>query len=441
MRAAGARRPTGRGFPAIGRPRPWLTARAGVSFAVVAAWIAAPPPSAGQEEVRRGLTAAGALARAYDAILDARFDAVPGLLGDACGPAWRTPTMPAKAEARTHGERFGETAPPEACQLLDAVSVWWRIQLDPYDRSRDVAFQSKVEAAIAATTAWTTREPYRAEAWLYRGGAYGARVQWRALRGERLAAARDGARIKEALERALALDPAMTDAYFGLGLYHYYADVVPSALKVMRWLLLLPGGDRVKGLQQMVVARQSGQLFRSEADYQLHVVYVWYEKDYGRAIELLQDLQARHPHNPHFAQTVAEIQDFYIDDTNASLAAWEALLEAADRGQVAEAAMARASAKLGIAAQLDQLSRSEAAIVQLQTLLVERPQAPAGLIARAHYQLGLALEHAGRRSEAGAAYRDAIAAADEAGPSWIAPMARAALRAIERQRASANLPR
>ena len=43
----------------------------------------------------------------------------------------------------------------------------------------------------------------RAEAWFYLGAAYGARVQWRVLREQRLAAARDGKRIKESLERAL----------------------------------------------------------------------------------------------------------------------------------------------------------------------------------------------------------------------------------------------
>ncbi len=67
------------------------------------------------------------------------------------------------------------------------------------------------------------------------------------LRGERLAAARDGKRIKDALERALALDPGLQDAYFGLGLYHYYADVAPADPKMLRWLLLLPGGDRARG--------------------------------------------------------------------------------------------------------------------------------------------------------------------------------------------------
>ena len=117
-----------------------------------------------------------------------------------------------------------------------------------------------------------------AEAWFYLGGAYGARVQWRVLRGEKLAAARDGKQIKQAMERAIALEPGLDDAYFGLGMYKYYADVAPAAARFLRFLLLLPGGDRKEGLREMLRARSRGRLIQGEADYQLHVIYLWYER-------------------------------------------------------------------------------------------------------------------------------------------------------------------
>ena len=44
----------------------------------------------------------------------------------------------------------------------------------------------------------------------------------------------------------------------------------------------------------MLRARERGQLLRSEADYQLHVLYLWYEKQPERALELL-DGPARAP--------------------------------------------------------------------------------------------------------------------------------------------------
>jgi len=390
-------------------PRTFAPSHLRTLILLLAGAVAAVTTSGAQAPPVRGLTGVPALARAYEAILDARFETVPALLDHACGPA-----------------------PPEACQLLEATSAWWRIQLDPFNRTRDAVFQLKVEAAIAAATAWTEREPMRAEAWFYLGAAHGSRVQWWALRGERLAAAREGKRIKNALDRALALDPGLNDAYFGLGLYHYYADVAPGILKMLRWLLLLPGGDRALGLEEMHRARRGSELVRSEVEYQLYVMYVWYEKQPERALEMLENLRAAHPHNPHFAQAIAEIQDYYVDDTVASLRTWNALLDAAQRGEVAEPGLAEATARLGIASQLDQLSEGEAGLEHLRAVIDERPAAPFGIVARAQLQLGQTYEHLGRRAEAAAAYRAAIAAADRDDPLVIVPRARAALRLLQR---------
>jgi hypothetical protein len=198
---------------------------------------------------------------------------------------------------------------------------------------------------------------------------------------------------------------------------------------MLRWLLLLPGGDRPRGLDEMGRARAGGLLVRDEADYQLHIIYVWYEKQYRRALEYLAGLTERHPRNPHFRQAAAEILDFYIDDTAASLQAWQSLLDAARRREVEAPEMAEVSARLGVASQLDQLSQSEAALDGLRAIIASRPAAPFGAVARAQLQLGDALEHLGRRTESSAAYRAAIAAAGSDDPLRIASRARDALRA------------
>ena len=131
------------------------------------------------------------LAHCYDAILDARFADAEAEIAKACGPA-----------------------PPETCALMRATSLWWQIQLNPYDRSKDAAFRSQIDGVIASIERWTARQPNRADAWFFLGAAYGLRVQFLVLRTERLAAARDGKRIKDALERSIALDQTLQDAYF-----------------------------------------------------------------------------------------------------------------------------------------------------------------------------------------------------------------------------------
>ena len=373
-----------------------------VVLALLLASVLAATTAAAQQQ---GLTAAPQIARLYGAIFDARFDEVPAIAAQTCPPA-----------------------PREVCQLLDVVSRWWQIQLDPNNTSADAEFEARADAAVDAVIAWTEREPTRAEAWFYLGGAYGARAQWRVLRGQRLAAARDGKRIKDALDQALRLDPSLQDAWFGIGLYHYYADVAPTAAKILRFLLLLPGGDRVEGLQEMLRARNDGQILRDEADYQLQVIYLWYEKDPQHALDLLHDLRDRHPRNPIFRQSIADVEDVYMHDLTASLRSWQELLDAARAGEVAAAAIAETRARLGVALQLDRLYESDAALEPLRAVIAARPAAPFEAVAQAQLQLGQALDRLGSRGDAEAAYRAAIAAAPEADPLKVVDQARQGLR-------------
>lgn len=301
-------------------------------------------------EPQQGITAAPLVARAYDAILDADFDRLRSDLPATCGPP--------------SPKGFGATspAPRVACLGLEALSLWWQIQLDPESLALDPAFKAKVEEAIADAERMTEAEPNRAEGWFYLGAAYGARAQWRVHRVERLAAARDGKRIKEALERALALDPAMHDAEFGIGMYRYYADVAPAMLKFLRWLMQLPGGNRVEGLQQLERAATQGQLVRGEAQFQIHVIYLWYENQWREALGIVRSLQERYPHNPLFYRIEAEILDVYFHDPEASLRASERLLALARAESVNRPALAETVARLNMARQLRALKRTGAAI-------------------------------------------------------------------------------
>jgi hypothetical protein len=331
-----------------------VTRAVGAAAVVLAALAAQTSPA------RTGLTAAAAVGRAYDALLDADV-AYPARERDAiCGDA-----------------------PIEACLVLDAAALWWTIALEPESRARDAAFATAVDAAIAAADAWSEREPQRAEAWFYRGAARGARAQWRVLRQERLAAARDGARAKDALEQALTLDPALHDARFGLGLYRYYAAVAPAAFRWLRWLLLLPGGDRRTGLADMLEARDRGQIVGGEADYQLHQIYLWYENRPRDALAIVRGLAHRYPRSPLFPHLEAEILDVYFHDAAASLAASTALLARAEAGAVREPVLASVRSRLNMAAQLDRLDRSADALALLGAIVAERPTRPEGAATRA----------------------------------------------------------
>jgi len=362
-----------------------MRTRAGAASLLLAALVIEPggePPAQAAPQLR----GVDGLVRAYDSILEARFDQVDAELRKACPPA-----------------------PVEACDLMAATALWWRIQMDPRSRALDEEFSDAVDRAIASTEAWTERVPDNPEAWFYLGGAYAARVQWRVLRDEKIAAARDGKQISQALERALELDPGLEDAHFGLGMYRYYADIVPAAAKFIRFFLLLPGGDRKLGLEQMLRARARGRLLQGEADYQLHIIYLWYEQQTPRAMNILESLRQHYPGNPLFLAEMARIQDEYEHDTTASLDSWRSLLAAAREQRSNAPVLAETQARLAIARHLDVLHQTDQAIEQLEAVIALRPQAPYGSLPLAYLRLGEAHDRLGDRAAALKAYRSASA--------------------------------
>jgi tetratricopeptide (TPR) repeat protein len=321
---------------------------------------------------------------AYELILDARFDEAERQLNSACPPA-----------------------PQPACEVLGAVNDYWRLLLNPEDTSRDAALLKRINAAIASAEGWVANEPESAEAWFYLGGAYGTRVLLRGLRDQYLSAARDGKRIHDALQVAIKMDPSLGDAYFGLGLYHYYAAIAPRAARILSMLLFLPGGDRAGGLREMEQTRSKGMLLRGEADYQLHLIYLWYERQQTTALRLIESLHARYPHNPIFYLRLADVQGNYIRNHHAALQTYRSMLDASRAGRLASPAASEVLARLGMAQEMDALCDGAGAIEQLNTIIAQQPGAPYGVLARAYYQLGVVHDRSGRRSDAIAAYQRA----------------------------------
>jgi len=380
--------------------------RAVLVLALAAAAVVVAHAAPGTAPIR-GLTEAARLARAFDLVYDADFAGADAALSQTCPPA-----------------------PAQACGVIGVAARWWRLFFDVDNRSGDAAFVSAVNRTIDQGEAWVTREPARAEAWFYLGAAYGARVQFHAQRSEFMAAARDGKRIKTSLEQAIALDPDLHDAYFGVGLYQYYADIAPAALKLLRWLLLLPGGDKTEGMAQMLRTRDRGLLVRAEAAYQLHLIDLWYEKKPDHALQLLGELHARYPHNPLFVLNTAQVYEIYKSDRGAALRTYRSLVEGARAGAFREPQMAEAWGHLGAAPILRAQGQPDRALDEAQWVVDHAPAAPYGAVALAQLEAGRAHAAAGRRDRAATAFRAAIAAAPGDDPRHVKRDAQRALDAL-----------
>lgn len=368
-------------------PRSLATALVGGFVAATAGM--GPPPLSGLSTLKA----------AYDAVLDARFD-----------------------EAAALTSRCAE-APREACDVVDLARRQWQILLDPDDRRHDADTLAAVDRALTGTRNWTAREPARAEAWFYHGAALGIRVQLRVLRGQTLAAARDGRAIKAALERSLNLDPQFADAEFALGLYEYYAGAAPMALRMLGRLFLLPGGNRAVGLQRIERAARRGTLVASEADYQRHFLYLWYERRFDDALDVLERLSTQFPNNPVFMLQWADGLDEYRRRTEDSRDAYARVLQQLDVAPGRLPSSLRTRAVLGLASRLDALAETDLAV---QWLVREASSTLADVWqARVYLALGRASRRLGEVERADAAFRQVTTLPD--GP-MVAPLRREAVR-------------
>ena len=79
------------------------------------------------------------------------------------------------------------------------------------------------------------------------------------------------------LKKVVAVDPNYYDAYFGLGLYHYYADVIPQFVKMVTAILGIEG-DRERGLKELRLAAENGKYSKAQAMLILGNIYLYTEK-------------------------------------------------------------------------------------------------------------------------------------------------------------------
>jgi len=197
--------------------------------------------------------------------------------------------------------------------LFEADANWWKIYLTeanlidpdvfealseaitPYDAD----FKRSDELAIRKGEACIQAHQDEARSYFYEGLAYGLRARLEALRDHALATARAGKKLRNLSLAALKLDPNLNDAWFGVGLYNYFEDTLPTYVKMLRFLILLPGGDRLVGLRQMQQAMDKGQLVTAEARFNLAKDYSRpIDRQYAKSLELIRPMQQQYPHNP-----------------------------------------------------------------------------------------------------------------------------------------------
>lgn len=295
--------------------------------------------------------------------------------------------------------------PDLLCAYTELLVHAFGLEQQPESAELDRQQQRRAEALVALAGERLSGPGQDPRARFVRGAAYGLESRLHLLRWQRRAAAQTAVRMRQDLLLVGESDPLWNEARFGLGLYDYYADVLPRVLKLLRFLTGLPGGDRVRGLQALEQARERAQLHRTEARAQLFDIYVYYEGRDDDALGEMLELRRLYPGAPLWGLKLAEHQRERLGLWDESAQTARAILQSSEGGQPNYAPVVGGMARVLLGEALLQELRPAEAAAALEPAL--RLSLPANWEARARYALGRSLEQRGERQRAEALYRAA----------------------------------
>jgi tetratricopeptide (TPR) repeat protein len=196
--------------------------------------------------------------------------------------------------------------------LLEAEARWWQIycqnssikygMIDAWKRGKkpeDEAYFALADRVIALSQAQLAISN-SAKMHFYLGSGYALRARLFALEGEGRAVAHAGVAARTEFLHALEIDPNYADATAGLGLYNYYVDSLSSAVKVLRFFMGIPGGDRNEGIRQMQAGIDRGELSPNPMRFYLAKNLRNFDRQYEQAVAVAEPLTVRYPQNPVF---------------------------------------------------------------------------------------------------------------------------------------------
>jgi tetratricopeptide (TPR) repeat protein len=196
--------------------------------------------------------------------------------------------------------------------LLEGEAIWWKIwcvsaefkygMTYPRHRAKLAADQHYLDlgAKVLSLAEAQIARGDSAEMEFYAGMGDALLARLYGLRGENRATARAGVHARERFQRAVALDPELSDAYMGLGLYNYYIDTLSAAARFLRFFMGVPGGNKQEGIRQLKRAIAEGVLTPPEARFYLAINLHNYDQRYQEALQVAEVLVAKYSSNPLF---------------------------------------------------------------------------------------------------------------------------------------------
>jgi len=180
--------------------------------------------------------------------------------------------------------------------FLKSATYFWIFSTDMHNEAVGDTLKDLSLQAIEIAENWLDENEDDIDALFYLGGSYGTLGRYYGATKSFLKAYWYGQKGKNYLEEVVEKDSTYYDAYLGLGIYHYLADVLPKFVKILSFVLGVEG-DKDLGIKELNIASEKGRYTKSEALFFLGAIYTYREREYEKAIKIFTKLLDKYPDN------------------------------------------------------------------------------------------------------------------------------------------------
>jgi tetratricopeptide (TPR) repeat protein len=201
-----------------------------------------------------------------------------------------------------------------------AMVEWWRIATNLDNKSNDNKFIGLLDKVIDICDERLDKNENDITGLFFKGGALGFQGRLYGIREDWLKAANCGREALPVVMKAYELAPNNNDVLLGIGIYNYYASVIPDTYPWVKPLMFfLPKGDKIKGIEQLRSASAKARYANIEATYFLMQVLHNFEKQFPEASKIAIELHNQFPNNVLFHK--------YLGRTYSNLNNWNEVIK------------------------------------------------------------------------------------------------------------------
>jgi len=184
--------------------------------------------------------------------------------------------------------------------FLLATNRWWQSYMSTTSMYHEY-IADHLNQALELNKQFAKKEETYLEYTFFQYMCHAFKTRLHTLRREWWSAANQGRKALPYISDCIDLAQESPEFYFSAGIYHYYAESYPAEHPYIRPLMIFfPDGSAEKGLDEMEKAASEPNFTQIESMYYLVDVYIYWEKDFDKAIQLSQKLYQRFPQNTWF---------------------------------------------------------------------------------------------------------------------------------------------